>query len=1049
MYAKKQVSTILDKLERFQNMLHARMFCSVGTVEMRAFPTKKIYHAIPDKTNFQACEKGTIFQGERLYCWFTGEYVVSPELENSSLYIFPKVKGYEGMLWVNGHPCGNFTSRIIVDSHGNHYCDLLTKRAAKGERIGIALEYYSHHYVMGTQPFEKETEKFEICYDGVDICVKDEVVSDFYYDLLIAVQMARYLPEENLKRADVIRQLLKVNEIIDYDLEGVQAQHWRKNLEQAGEILKAMLQYKNAAHSGFAGLIGHSHMDTAWLWPLEETVKKCARTYANQLSLMEQYPNYTFIQSSALHTAMMEKYYPDIYEGMKRRIREGRYEPNGGVWVECDCNIPGGEYLIRQFLWGQRYTKEKFGYQADCFWLPDTFGYNASLPQIMKGCGIKYFLTTKLSWNDTNSFPYDTFYWEGIDRSRVFVHMNRTHIWPDPKMLLTCVNSNTQEGIKNKTVTDQRLLSYGFGDGGGGPEFEMIELADRLRDVEGLPRTKHVTVSQFMKRLEEECFHPSVYSGELYLELHRGTLTNQHQIKRNNRIAETALRNLEFITVSEAVEKDLPVSGERIRPLMSLLLLNQFHDILPGTCIPEVHDRALEQVGSAIRQAQDRMTELLADKEEKEYITLYNTLSFEREDVVYLPYHKNKKIADMELQQVTENMEGDACVVVGGVKLPAFAAGSFPVAEGEIVCDEKDAVFIMEGDVLETPYYRVVFDQNGYIDSLLDRKTGRELRGEGYALNTFLLAEDVPAAWDNWDIDADIADKWKNSPVLISRGVVSSGKVEFRIRSCYRLTEKSSLKQDMVFYSTSGEIVFFTEIDWQEDHCFLKTAFDTSVQSDFARHEIQFGCLERSTNRNTDLEKAKFEVCSHKYTDLSEPGYGVSLFNDCKYGISVEGSKMRLSLHKGGCRPDYRGDKGKHKCTYAFSPHASGFGAEAVIRPAYEFNIKPVVIEGKRERESFLTVDASNVLVETIKPLEAGDGYAIRLYEAEGTGTFADVMLRYPASRIVQSNMLEEGEKELGGGRHIRLWFTPFEIKTICVYPKKAEKENSGRRRDG
>lgn len=1036
MYAGKQVDTILSKLQRLENMLHAKMFCTVQAVEMKAYPTKEAFYAIPDRLLFRSCEAGECFAGERLYCWFTGVYEVPEELAGCPLYIFPRVKGYEGLLWVNGRPYGNFTSKIIVDSHGNHYCDLLTSGAAGGEKIEIALEYYAHHAVMGTQPFEKNAEEFEIRYDGVDICVKDEEISDFYYNLRIALQMALYLPEGSFRRADVIRRLVQVNGSIDYDIEDSDVLRWRGKLLQAGESLKSMLREKNAGHAGYAGLIGHSHMDTAWLWPLEETVKKCARTYANQLALMDQYPDYTFMQSSALHTAMMEKYYPDIFDGIKERVREGRYEPNGGVWVECDCNIPGGEYLIRQFLWGQRYTQEKFGYQADCFWLPDTFGYNASLPQIMKGCKIRYFLTTKLSWNDTNTFPHDTFYWEGIDKSRVFVHMNRTHIPPDPKTLLQCTGGR-EEGIKNKTVTEKRLLSYGFGDGGGGPEFEMIELANRLQDVEGLPRSGHVTVSAFMRSLEEESFRPSVYAGELYLELHRGTLTNQHQIKRNNRMAEIALRNLEFFTVADAVLRDVPVNGERIRPLTGLLLLNQFHDILPGTCIPEVHDRSLEQTGTVIRRASELTEELLEEKENREYVTLYNTLSFAREDVFYLPLADGKRLAGIGLWQETEDIAGRKCLAAAGVKLPAFGSRSFRIVEGETGGGEYQIPFIMEGNVLETPYYTVVFDKNGYIASLKDRRTGRELRGDGYPLNTFLLAEDVPAVWDNWDIDADMEDKWQDSAVLTDRRVISAGRVEFRIRSRYRLTEKSSLKQDMVFYGTTGEIAFFTEIDWQEDHRFLKTAFDTEIRSNFARHEIPFGCLERPTNRNTDLEKARFEVCNHKYTDISEPGYGVSLLNDCKYGISVEGSRMRLSLHKGGCRPDYRGDKGRHECAYAFAPHASGFGAEAVVKPAYEFNIRPVAAWGMRERESFLTVEASNIIVETVKPMEAGDGYIIRLYESEGTGVFTEMALLYPAERIVQTNMLEEEERELGGGQRLHLWFSPFEIKTIGIYPQR------------
>lgn len=1043
MYAQRQTEIILAKLKRLSDMLHKRIFAPVDTVEMAVYTTKERLHRIPERNLFVPCTTGDCWNGEGLYCWFAGTYQVPGRLKGIPLYIFPKVKGYEGFLWVNGHPYGNFTSQIIVDSHGNHYCDLLTKKAEEGERIEIALEYYAHHFVMGTQPFEKEQESFDICYDRVDICTKDEETAAFYYDLLIVLQMAQNLQEGSFRKADLIRSLIKVNELVEYDLDN--GLRWKEKIRQADRLLQEVLKDKNAAHAGYAGLIGHSHMDTAWLWPVEETVKKCARTYANQLALMDQYAAYTFIQSSALHTAMMEKYYPDIFEGMKKRIAEGRYEPNGGVWVECDCNIPGGEYMIRQFLWGQRYTKEKFGYEADCFWLPDTFGYSASLPQIMKGCKIDYFLTTKIAWNDTNSFPYDTFYWEGIDRSRVFVHMNRTHICPDPRTLLRCVSGCTKEGIKEKTVTDQRLISYGFGDGGGGPEFEMIELAERLKDVEGLPRTEHVTVSRFMNRLEKESFRPSVYSGELYLELHRGTLTNQHQIKRNNRKAETGIRNLEFFLVADAVEKGYRLRGDETRSLVGQLLLNQFHDILPGTCIPAVHDKSLAQTGDVIRQAAQLQQKLLETAEEGECLTVYNTLSFDREDVWYLPLEKGKRIAGNVLCQETEDLSGQKCLAVGGVKIPAFGSRSFAIAKKAEPMETEEMPFCLQDNVLITPYYRAEFDERGFLASLYDRQARRELRGEGYPLNTFLLAEDVPNAWDNWDIDADIADKWQDCAHLLERRVVSAGSVEFRIRSSYQLTEKIFLKQDMIFYSTQREICFDTEMDWQEEHRFLKTAFDTSIQCNFARHEIQFGYIERPTHQNTDLEKAKFEVCNHKYTDLSEPGFGAALLNDCKYGISTEGGKMRLSLHKGGCRPDYRGDKGKHSCTYAFLPHPAGFSAKTVVQPAYAFNIRPVAARGNRERKPLFEVDAPNVLAEAVKPMENGGGYAIRLYEAEGTAVEARISLGHPAAEIVQTNMLEEKEMTFRQRDRITLQFKPFEIKTICVILQ----EETGKREKG
>jgi|GEM_PF-2973978 len=405
-------------------------------------------------------------------------------------------------------------------------------------------------------------------------------------------------------------------------------------------------------HHTLLGIIGHSHMDTAWLWTRDETIRKCARTYANALALMEQYPEYTFIQSSAFHAELMRRHYPDIFESMKKRIAEGRWEPNGGVWIECDCNLVSGESLVRQFLKGQRYTRKHFGYTADAFWLPDTFGYSAAIPQIMVGAGVKYFLTTKLSWNDTNAFPYDTFRWRGLDGTEVLTHFNFIHCWPDAGSLIervygTAYGSNgvsVQSEGQPRLVNDKRLVSYGYGDGGGGPQYEMLETARRVFDLEGAPKTAHTTVSRFMRGLEKASAKFPVHVGELYFEGHRGTLTQMHQIKRNNRKAELAIRDLEFAEVwvrrySGVWNEEATEQRERIH---ATLLINQFHDILPGTSIPEVHDRALLEITEVVSHANRWTKKLLGDIDEEDVdgdsmsVTLWNTLAWDRQETFAL-----------------------------------------------------------------------------------------------------------------------------------------------------------------------------------------------------------------------------------------------------------------------------------------------------------------------------------------------------------------------------------------------------------------------------
>ena len=990
------------------------------------------WHSVPEASRFSSCPKGAVYEGEGIYVWLRGSYQVPQRLRGETLFLWPKVKAYEGMLWVDGKPYGNFASKFAANSHGNHYCDLITGNAETDKPIEIAIEYYAHHFVKGTQPLkDNEPEEFKIVYEGMDICVKREKLADFYYDLKIANQMAEALDKGSFRRAAVVRALLDIHAFLYYDFENVDWDVFMDGVQKADAVLKQMLSRPNAPSAPYAGFIGHSHMDTAWLWTRKETEKKCARTYANQMSLMDQYPDYTFIQSSAYHGDIIRRLYPDLFEEIKKRVKEGRYEPNGGVWIESDCNIPSGEYMIRQFVWGQRFTRKHFDYTSDAFWLPDTFGYSASLPQIMQGCGVKYFLTTKISWNDTNEFPYDTFYWKGIDGSKVLVHFNRSHAWPSPETMAENIMSRDGNTVKEKETSDMRLLSYGFGDGGGGPEFAMIEMADRLKDVEGLPRSSHTTVSGFMKRLEEGLYRPSTYVGELYLELHRGTLTNQHTIKRNNRKAEFALRDLEYMTVREAVLRDQVASAEKINPLTEELLVNQFHDILPGTCIPAAHDDAIWDVAKVIAEAEKGTAEILSGLSDgAEGITLVNTLSFDREDVVYLPFAGSYVEGDY-VQQVVTDMEGNEKLAVMGAEIPALGTLTLYPAG---TADERKSAFYAEGLYLETPFLSVRFDEKGYIESLKDKRNGRQLKGEGYALNTFLVAEDVPLGWDNWDVDADFECKFADRAELLSREVAADGAVEYRIRSSYRLTEKSTLTQDMVFYADSPEIVFETKMDWQDDHRFLKAAFDTNIHTDYASQEIQFGYIRRATNRNTSVEKARFEVSNHKYTDLSETRYGAAVLNDSKYGISVEGSSMRLSLHKGGCMPDYRGDKGVHCCTYALLPHMGSMDAVNVVRPAYLLNEKPLLVKGNLALESLARVEAENVIIETVKPAEdARKAFVLRLYEAEGTQTVTKLSFGVPVEQVEETNMLEETLIVLGTGPEVELAFKPFEIKTLMV----------------
>ncbi len=1029
MLNEKQIERFLGKMGQFIERMEPHIFVKVGELEnVEKCHVDKRYHSLPDLP-FTKAEKGEYWEGEGTYCWFRGDFTVPAELDGQTLFIKPHIGGYEALLFVNGKPFGTFASKIVVTAHGNHYCDMVKFAPKAGEKLDIVLEYYAGHFVPGCMPFENTGRtEFKFLYNGADICVKDYEAQEFYFDLKTIFQMTEALPKGSFSRAKAVNALLKVYENVPTATDDVAFEDVVAALRTVKDDIKEVLALKNGDAAPEAAIIGHSHMDTAWLWHVGETVKKCARTYANQLNLMQQYPEYKFIQSSACHGDMIRKHYPELFEDIKKAVAEGRYEPNGGVWVECDCNITSGESMIRQFLWGQRFTRKHFGYTSNCFWLPDTFGYSAAIPQIMKGCAVDYFLTTKIGWNDTNDFPYDTFYWQGIDGTKVFTHFNTTHHHPDVSDVYDRINNEV--GIKQKSVNNKRMLTFGFGDGGGGPQFEMCEMARRIEDLDGVPKTSYKLVGDFMKELEAECVNPNTYRGELYLELHRGTLTNQHTIKRNNRKSELALRDLEIMTVSDAVKNDKASDSEEIAPLYETLLLNQFHDILPGTCINKAHVESRAETTALIKDAKEK-TELLIKGNDDNTITVINTLSFERNDVLFLKLPEDVMIDGRYDQQRYVNLDGESILLVQGVKIPAFSSVTLTLKEAE---KRFSSSFLREGNRIAAPLYEVEIAENGTISQYYDKLAMRQIvNGENY--NTLMLAEDLPAFWDNWDVDSDYELKFRDASNLVESQVVSEGKVAYIIRNKYQISDKSTVTQDMIMFAATQEIRFDTVMDWNDHHKFLKVAFDSDVFDDFARHEIQFGYAKRPTTRNTSEEQAKFEVLNHKYSDISEARYGVAVLNDCKYGISAKGGSLRLSLHKGGNRPDHIGDvDGLHRCVYSVLPHNSGFNSESVIKPAYMLNVPALQTKGTVEFNALAGIDADNCFIEAIKPCEdAENAFIVRVYEAEGAYTKAKMTFTDKAKKVALTNMLEEETEVLEGTSPV-VTFRPFEIKTVKVY---------------
>jgi len=1020
----------LRKLERIERYYEALRFEKIADVPVEMCETLDHFRVEPGgdaKVRWRPVPVGARWGDDGVTAWFRGDVRLPKYCEGRKVFLRAKTGG-ETLLFVDGDPRGAFDTW--------HPVVMMSRKGVGGRKYHISLEAYAGHSFPNCMPHDEPivVGKNSRTFEGVELLLEREDVTAFVFDLRVLRQLAKLLDENSLRRGKIIGRLGAVFRLINAMPQEAPESEWRQKLFEARKIMQPLLRSRNGPTTPTFGLIGHSHIDTAWLWPLAETVRKCARTFSTALNLMEQYPEFLFIQSAPCHAEMIREHYPSLFVRIRKAVRGGRWEPNGAMWVEPDCNIPSGESLVRQILVGQTATREMFGYTSDTLWLPDVFGYSAALPQILRGCGVEFFCTTKIGWNDTTRFPYDTFVWKGIDGSAVVAHYNTIHCWPDPETLTAQWN-----WVQHKDVQDRRYCAFGFGDGGGGPMAEMCEVARRVEDLEGCPKARYVRVSDFMRGIRQELPDLPEYVGELYLECHRGTLTSAAKVKRGNRRTEWALREAEFLCTAAAL-RGVRYPSERMARVWKTLLTNQFHDILPGSSTAPVNDEAIKTFDRCIAEAQEMgqiaLNALTGSRRKpgRSGVLVVNSLSWDRDGEMVLcglPAGTRPSASGIKAQWI-EDVEGRSKLVIQGLTVPALGGAVLDLTRGR---PGGDSPFKITANGLDTPHAVVRFDHIGRIVSLVDKASGRQIVKPGGQLNTFLLGEDVPESWDNWDIDSDQHMKMRIEDRFIGRKVVANGPLQLRLRSTYKIGANSTLVQDMVFHDDTPRIDFESVLDWDEKHKLLKAEFELDILTDVARHEIQYGHVERPTHRNLPQDRARFEVCAHKWTDLSENGFGVALLNDCKYGLSVWGSTLGLSLVKSGTHPDPRGDAGRHVFTYSLLPHAGGFSVESVVRPAYELNLPPTVAPaGPRTTElsPLLTVEAPNVIVEAVKWAQKGKAFVVRLYEAGKTGCHVGINVNAPVKAVCQTNMMEEQPQPLvlkNGA--IRTFFRPFEIKTL------------------
>ncbi len=1032
-----------DRVKHWMRTLKDDLYQPLGEISWEAFPTMEYLTSEEAlKGPFQPVSPGFTWGHEWEYCWFKGSIALPEEAKGQRIVMDLKPQG-ESALFVNGKSFGTYRASWVNEPHHFMEDNVLSFCAQGGEHYDILMETYAGHFMpeaptggCTTGPvlpgaFEDTAEEGKRRVLGkCTYGIWNEDAYQLYMDVATLSALLTTLDETSLRAAKIAKALQEFTLIADFE----QPREGRiASYKAAREALRPVMEAKNGSSAPVFYAVGNAHLDLAWLWPMAETYRKTERTFAAQLRLIEEYPEYKFIQSQPASYEMCKKYYPELFARIKEAVKGGQWIADGAMWVEPDTNMASGEALIRQLIHGKRYYKEEFDVDSKVLWLPDTFGYTAALPQILKGCGVDYLVTQKIFWsyNEGDQFPYHYFTWEGMDGSQVVSFLPTSYTYrTDP------IEANNI--WKNRTQVqdlDAFLMPYGYGDGGGGPARDYIEYAKRQEDLEGSVKVKMAGPMEFFHDMEEQGGPVNTYVGELYFSAHRGTYTSQAAVKKNNRRNELAMREEEFwssLGLGRGLEYDLAKADA----LWKELLLHQFHDILPGSSIGRVYveaNKAHEAIHAGAQELLDQAIDALTERKEENAVTVWNSLSFDRKALVELPeaFGAGARTLEGQAVPVQKTEEGVKAIV----DIPSCGAVSLVPAEAGASGDgAKAAVSVKEegdGYVLENSQVRATVDARGEVVSFVLKESGREYAAQ--PMNRFRLYKDVPRLFDAWDIDSNYILQEVKAVTEVSVEKVGEG-LEGVVKVSGRISE-SSFTQYIRLAADSRRLAFETEVDWKELHRLLKVSFPVDVYAENGINEMQFGYVERPAHRSRLYDKDRFEVCNHRYSALCDGSHGAAVLNDCKYGISMNGNALELTLLRAAACPEMRADNGQHSFTYAFTAWEGPFVDSDVVRQGYELNVKPVVSNGAVERFSAVTVDKANVILDTMKPAEDGSGdIVLRLYEAKKAAAKAEVSLQFGAAKAYLCDMLENiiEEVPVTDGK-IVLPFRAFEIKTVRV----------------
>lgn len=857
-------------------------------------------------------------------------------------------------------------------------------------------------------------------------------IERLYFNIVSPLEAFGRMAEDSKARLDLTKAINGTVNLIDLR-HPYSGEFWR-SVDEANKFAEEEIYGRLAGKSEqVASCIGHTHIDLAWLWDVAQTRDKGARSFATVVDLMGKYPSFKFMSSQPALYEMAKDRYPGLYSKIKDLVAQGRWEPEGGMYVEADCNLTSGESLARQFLFGKKFFRDEFGKDSKVLWLPDVFGYSGNLPQIMKEAGIDYFMTTKVNWNQYDKMPHDTFTWRGIDGSEVLAHLICAVGINQPLssffttyngMLHGDVLVGSWQRYQDKAINDDILICYGYGDGGGGVTKEMLEKSKRFeKGIEGIPRVEQKFALDYFREVDRKVSGNNdlgIWEGELYFEYHRGTLTSQSDNKRNNRRSEFALMDSELWTLVAGTDRKAELDG-----IWRKVLFNQFHDIIPGSSIRKVYedtDREYAEILPRLGGIVDSSLKVIA-KTDKNHVTVFNSTGFPASGLV-----------EVNAEGFLSDSEGNTSRIGNGfARVENIPPKGWKVFEIVKEGPEAEIPFKTTGTSIETPFYKVSFSSDGSISSLLDKRAGREV-AKGL-LNELVVFEDKPMNYDAWDLDIYYTEKsWKVDAPLTSEWILVDS--ERAVLRQERRFCASTITQEITFFPNSPRIDFRTTLDWHERQCFMKSFFDLAVHTDEATFDIQFGSVRRKTHVNTSWDKARFESCGQKWVDVSEARYGVALLNDAKYGHSVRNAKIGLSLVKSAISPDPEADQGRQTFTYSLLAHLGNWTGAGVVAESYMLNQPLRAVNGKADADefSFVSTDADNIVVETVKRSEDGKGVVVRAYESINALTPFSLTFARPVKKAWRTNLLEEKREELEvDGKTVKTVAAPYGLVTVLV----------------